>query len=67
MRLRRDIITELDRVVRSNLIELRAEALLGHPDSSVRGFAAETLREIEVFKSSVDSYGSVFHVLRRAA
>jgi SAM-dependent methyltransferase len=44
----------------------RAKALLGHPDPSVRAFAAETVREIEAFQCAEDSYGYVFYVLRRA-
>jgi hypothetical protein len=44
----------------------RAKALLDHPDSSVRGFAAETVREIEVIQCSEDSYGYVFYVFQRA-
>ncbi len=44
----------------------RAAALLDHPDPSVRAFAAETVREIEVFQSSEDSYGYVFYALQRA-
>jgi SAM-dependent methyltransferase len=44
----------------------RAKALLDHPDPSVRAFAAETVREIEVFQCSEDSYGYVFYVLQRA-
>jgi SAM-dependent methyltransferase len=44
----------------------RAKLLLNHPDSSVREFAAETVREIEVFEGSEDSYGYVFYVLQRA-
>jgi trans-aconitate methyltransferase len=44
----------------------RAKALLDHPDASVRDFAAETVREIEVFQCSDDSYGYVFYVLQRA-
>jgi trans-aconitate methyltransferase len=43
----------------------RAKALLDHRDSTVRDFAAETLREIEVFEASDDSYGYVFYVLQR--
>ena len=43
----------------------RAKALLDHPDPSVRDFAAETVREIEVFQRSEDSYGYVFYVLQR--
>jgi SAM-dependent methyltransferase len=44
----------------------RAKALLDHPDASVRDFAVETVREIEVFQCSGDSYGYVFYVLQRA-
>lgn len=44
----------------------RAEKLINHPDSSVREMAVETLREIEVFESSGDSYGYVFYVFQRA-
>lgn len=44
----------------------RAKALLGHPAPSVRDFAAETVREIEVFQCCEDSYGYVFYVLQRA-
>ena len=43
----------------------RAEKLLKHPDESVREMAAETIREIEVFKSSGDSYGYVFYIFER--
>ena len=42
----------------------RAKALLDHPDPAVRDFAAETVREIEVFQCSEDSYGYVFYVLQ---
>ena len=48
------------------LLEPRAKALVDHPDSSVRDFAVETLKEIEIFKCSEDSYGYVFYVLQRA-
>jgi hypothetical protein len=44
----------------------RARVLLEHGDASVRAFAAETLKEIEVFERSEDSYGYVFYVLQRA-
>jgi SAM-dependent methyltransferase len=44
----------------------RAKALLDHPDPSVRDFAIATVREIEVFECSEDSYGYVFYVLQRA-
>lgn len=49
-----------------DILAPRAEALLGHPDSSVREFAAETVKEIEMFHCSEDSYGCVFYVLQRA-
>jgi SAM-dependent methyltransferase len=48
-----------------DVLEPRAKALLDHPDPSVRDFAAETVREIEVFQRSEDSYGYVFYVLQR--
>ena len=44
----------------------RAKGLLDHPDPSVRDFASETVREIEVFQCSEDSYGYVFYALQRA-
>jgi len=44
----------------------RAKALLDHPDAAVRDFAAETVREINVFDCSEDSYGYVFFVLQCA-
>ncbi|MCI0609840.1 MAG: class I SAM-dependent methyltransferase [Anaerolineae bacterium] len=49
-----------------DLLEPRAQALIDHPDSSVRDFAVETIKEIEIFKHSEDSYGYVFYVLQRA-
>ncbi len=49
-----------------DLLEPRAQALLGHAEPSVRDMAAETLREIEMFERSQGSYGYVFYVLRRA-
>ncbi len=48
-----------------DILEPRAKALADHPDSSVRDFAAETTKEIEVFRVSEDSYGYVFLVLQR--
>lgn len=44
----------------------RAKALLDHPDTSVRDFAVETVKEIEVFEHSEESYGYVFYILQRA-
>ena len=48
------------------LLALRAKTLLGHEDPAVQAFAAETVREIEVFEISEDSYGYVFYALQRA-
>lgn len=48
------------------VLEPRAKALVDHMDSSVREFALETLREIEVFRASNNSYGYVFYVLQRS-
>jgi len=49
-----------------DLLAPRAKALLDHPHPSVRDFAAETVREIEIFECAEDSYGYVFYVLQRA-
>jgi cyclopropane fatty-acyl-phospholipid synthase-like methyltransferase len=49
-----------------DVLEPRAKALLDHQDAGVRDFAAETVKEIEIFQSSENSYGYVFYVLRRA-
>jgi len=49
-----------------DILAPRAKALLDHLDPSVGAFAAETVREIEVFHCSEDSYGYVFYVLQRA-
>lgn len=48
-----------------DLLRPRAHSLLDHPDDDVRMFAAETIREIELFDQCGDSYGYVFYVLRR--
>lgn len=48
-----------------DILEKRAKILIGHPDPSVKDFAVETLKEIEVFECSEDSYGYVFYVLQR--
>ena len=48
-----------------DVLEPRATSLLAHPDAAVREFAADTIREIEVFRGNEDSYGYVFYVLRR--
>lgn len=49
------------------ILEPRAKSLAGHPDSSVREFALETIKEIETLKISEASYGYVFYVLQRAS
>jgi cyclopropane fatty-acyl-phospholipid synthase-like methyltransferase len=46
-----------------NVLAPRAEALLNHTNPAVRDFAAETIKEIEVFDFSEGSYGYVFYVL----
>ncbi len=43
----------------------RARQMLQHPDAAVRGLAADTLREIEIFQQSEGSYGYVFYVGQR--
>ncbi len=43
----------------------RARALLDHPDSTVRDFAASTIEEIDIFGASGGSYGYVFFALQR--
>ena len=48
------------------ILEPRAKALVRHSDIGVRNFAVETLKEIETFQISEDSYGYVFYVLQRA-
>jgi serine/threonine-protein kinase HipA len=50
-----------------DVLEPRAKSLVDHPDSSVREFAAETVKEIEIFQASEASYGYVFFVLQRAS
>jgi cyclopropane fatty-acyl-phospholipid synthase-like methyltransferase len=49
-----------------DILEPRAQALVNHPDASVRAFAVETVKEIEIFQASEESYGYVFYVLQRA-
>jgi trans-aconitate methyltransferase len=48
-----------------DILEPRAKALSQHPDQSVRTFAAEMLKETEIFQSSAGSYGYVFYILQR--
>lgn len=48
-----------------DVLEPRARALVDHPDASVREFAIDTVKEIEVFEHSEGSYGYVFYVLQR--
>ena len=47
------------------VLEPRAMGLTDHIDASVRAFAHETLKEIEVFNASGGSFGYVFYVLQR--
>lgn len=49
-----------------DVLEPRTKSLVSHSDATVRGFAVETLKEIETFKISEDSYCYVFYVLRRS-
>ena len=49
-----------------DVLEPRARALSNHPELSVRDFAAETIKEIEIFERSKDTFGYVFYVLQRA-
>jgi len=48
-----------------DVLQPRALRLLEHPDAAVRDFAAETIREIEIFGTAEQSYGYVFYVLQR--
>jgi SAM-dependent methyltransferase len=49
-----------------DVLEPRSKSLVNHSDVAVRDFAIETLKEIETFKISEDSYGYVFYVLQRS-
>jgi len=49
-----------------DVLEPRAKSLVNHSDVAVRDFAIETVKEIEAFKISEDSYGYVFYVLQRS-
>jgi len=49
-----------------NILEPRAKSLVNHSDVGVRDFAIETLKEIETFRISEESYGYVFYVLQRS-
>jgi SAM-dependent methyltransferase len=49
-----------------DILKPRAHALKGHVDASVEEFAIKTLKEIDIFEISQDSYGYVFFVLQRA-
>ncbi|HOH27903.1 MAG TPA: class I SAM-dependent methyltransferase [Syntrophorhabdus sp.] len=48
-----------------DILGKRAKILVSHPDPSVRSLALETIKEIDVFAHSEDSYGYVFYVLQR--
>jgi SAM-dependent methyltransferase len=49
-----------------DVLEPRAKSLVNHTDIAVRNFAVETLKEIETFEISENSYGYVFFVLQRS-
>jgi cyclopropane fatty-acyl-phospholipid synthase-like methyltransferase len=49
-----------------DILEPRAKSLINHSNAAVRDFAVETIREIETFKISEDSYGYVFYLLQRS-
>ena len=49
-----------------DVLEPRAKSLVNHSDVAVRDLAVETLKEIETFRISQDSYGYVFYVLQRS-
>ena len=46
-------------------LEPRARKLVNHKVPAVRDFALETIKEIEIFRSSENSYCYVFYVLQR--
>jgi len=48
-----------------DVLEVRAQALARDPSPQVRDLAAETIKEIEVFRASEGSYGYVFIALQR--
>ena len=48
-----------------DILAPRAKAPLNHAAAPIRECAAETIREIEVFEQSADSYGYVFFLLQR--
>jgi SAM-dependent methyltransferase len=48
-----------------DILEPRAKSLVNHSDVAVKDFAVETLKEIETFTISGDSYGYVFYILQR--
>jgi SAM-dependent methyltransferase len=49
-----------------DVLEPRAKSLVNHSDVGVRELAVATLKEIETFKISENSYGYVFYVLQRS-
>jgi SAM-dependent methyltransferase len=50
-----------------DVLKPRAKSLVNHSDVAVREFAVETLKEIETFKISENSYGYVFFLLQRSS
>jgi len=49
-----------------DVLEPHAKSLVNHTDIAVRNFAVETLKEIETFEISENTYGYVFFVLQRS-
>jgi hypothetical protein len=49
-----------------DILEPRAKSLVNHSDVAIRDFAIETVKEIETFNISEDSYRYVFYVLQRS-
>jgi hypothetical protein len=47
------------------VLESRAKSLANHSDVALRDFVAETLKEIETFEISENSYGYVLFILQR--
>lgn len=47
-----------------DILEERARILVSHRDPAVKDLAVETIKEIEVFECSEDSYGYVFYALQ---
>lgn len=48
-----------------DILGKRAKILMSHPDPAVKNLAVETIKEIDIFEHSENSYGYVFYVLQR--